>query len=91
MLAVKIILSFVSELHRQPLKSEEDFEATSLLALKNEINFFGLQLLSNTELTKATRRSTCSMEVGNTSKSASFRLQAQRACSSSNHAQSAKV
>ena len=43
------------------------------------------------ELTTVTRKSTCSMELGKTSKSTSFCSQAQRDYSSTNHALSAKT
>ena len=38
-----------------------------------------------------TRKSTCSIELGKTSKSASFRLQAQKAYGSTNYAHSANI
>ena len=47
--------------------------------------------LSYTEPTTLTRKSSCSKELGVTSKSASFLSQAQRAFDSANHVRNAKT
>ena len=54
--------------------------------------YFGIKDLSSMILIKYNDEKVfSSMELGNTSKSASFHSQAQRACGSTNHAPSAKT
>ena len=55
------------------------------------MNMFGRKALSSIELTTLTRQSTCSKELGKTSKSASSHSQAQGAFGVTKYAQSVKT